>query len=116
MFDIIIKSLVPVFVIMLLGYYAGKARLIDNSNMLPLNVFVMDFAVPAALFSATAQAPWIGIILQTKFVVVLILSMWIIYILFYVFVFIQEVTPRISCANANGFFPKFCCARVANFK
>ncbi|AZS50116.1 AEC family transporter [Entomomonas moraniae] len=74
---VIIKALAPIFLIMLLGFYAGKAKMVDNKNVALLNVFVMDFALPAALFSATVQTPWQGIVQQWYLVVVLVLSMWI---------------------------------------
>ncbi|WP_392566623.1 AEC family transporter [Utexia brackfieldae] len=74
---IIIKALAPIFVIMLLGFYAGKAKMVDNKNVALLNIFVMDFALPAALFSATVQTPWAGIVQEWHLVVVLVLSMWV---------------------------------------
>lgn len=74
---VIIKALAPIFVIMLLGFYAGKAKMVDNKNVSLLNIFVMDFALPAALFSATVQTPWQGIVQQWYLVVVLVLSMWV---------------------------------------
>ena len=74
---IIIHALAPIFVIMLLGFYAGKAKMVDNKNVALLNVFVMDFALPAALFSATVKTPWLGIVQQSPLIVVLVLSMWV---------------------------------------
>ncbi|HDZ9768941.1 TPA: AEC family transporter, partial [Klebsiella variicola subsp. variicola] len=50
---VIIHALAPIFVIMLLGFWAGKAGMVDNKNVSLLNIFVMDFALPATLFSAT---------------------------------------------------------------
>lgn len=74
---IIIHALAPIFVIMLLGFYAGKAKMVDNKNVALLNVFVMDFALPAALFSATVKTPWLGIVQQSPLIVVLVVSMWV---------------------------------------
>lgn len=74
---IIIHALAPIFVIMLLGFYAGKAKMVDNKNVALLNVFVMDFALPAALFSATVKTPWLGIVQQSPLILVLVLSMWV---------------------------------------
>lgn len=54
---VIVHALAPIFVIMLLGFWAGKAKMVDNKNVSLLNIFVMDFALPAALFSATVQTP-----------------------------------------------------------
>lgn len=76
---VIIHALAPIFVIMLLGFYAGKAKMVDNKNVSLLNIFVMDFALPAALFSATVQTPWSGIVQQSPLIVVLVLGMWITY-------------------------------------
>ncbi|MEA9390916.1 AEC family transporter [Acerihabitans sp. TG2] len=80
---IIIHALTPIFVIMLLGFYAGKAKMVTNTNVSLLNVFVMDFALPAALFSATVQTPWRGILSQSPLIVLLVLSMWIAYAALY---------------------------------
>ena len=62
---VIVHALAPIFVIMLLGFWAGKAKMVDNKNVSLLNIFVMDFALPAALFSATVQTPWTGIVAQS---------------------------------------------------
>ncbi|MEA1063378.1 AEC family transporter [Erwinia sp. HR93] len=74
---VIVHALAPIFVIMLLGFWAGKAKMVDNQNVSLLNIFVMDFALPAALFSATVQTPWAGIVHQSPLIIVLALSMWI---------------------------------------
>ena len=41
---VIVHALAPIFVIMLLGFWAGKAKMVDNKNVSLLNIFVMDFA------------------------------------------------------------------------
>lgn len=74
---VIIHALAPIFVIMLLGFWAGKAKMVDNKNVSLLNIFVMDFALPATLFSATVQTPWNGIVAQSPLVLVLTGAMWI---------------------------------------
>ncbi|MDR3371514.1 AEC family transporter [Rhodoferax sp.] len=83
MTDIIIKALAPIFVIMLLGFWAGKSKLVDNSNVSLLNIFLMDFALPGALFLATVQTPWAGIVKQAPLILILTLSMWVAYALIY---------------------------------
>lgn len=80
---LIIKALAPIITIMLLGFWAGKSRLVDNHNVSLLNIFLMDFALPGALFLATVQTPWDGIVKQMPLIVVLALSMWIAYALIY---------------------------------
>ena len=71
---VIVHALAPIFVIMLLGFWAGKAKMVDNKNVSLLNIFVMDFALPAALFSATVQTPWVGIVAQSPLILVLTLT------------------------------------------
>jgi malonate transporter and related proteins len=55
---ILIDSLVPIFAVMGLGYFAGWARQVDNHHVAELNALVMEFALPASLFVATATTPW----------------------------------------------------------
>jgi len=57
MIETILASLVPVFFVMILGFAAGLTKDIDNRNIGSLNALVMDFALPAALFTAMAQTP-----------------------------------------------------------
>ena len=40
---------------MALGYFAGWIRDVDNHHVAELNALVMDFALPASLFVATAS-------------------------------------------------------------
>lgn len=80
---VIVHALAPIFIIMLLGFGAGKAKMVDNNNVSLLNIFVMDFALPAALFSATVQTPWLGIVAQSPLILVLTLAMWITYAAIY---------------------------------
>lgn len=80
---IIIKALSPIFIIMLLGFWAGKRKMVDNQNVSLLNVFVMDFALPATLFTATVQTPWQGILQQWYLVIIIVLAMWITFFVFY---------------------------------
>jgi len=68
---------------MLLGFWAGKAGMVNNRDVSLLNIFVMDFALPAALFSATVQTPWSGIVAQSPLIVVLTGAMWITYVALY---------------------------------
>jgi malonate transporter len=79
MIYIITKALAPIFLILLLGFWAGKAKLVDNKNVSILNIFLMDFSLPAALFLATVMTPWTGIYRQLPEVAILTLAMWIAY-------------------------------------
>jgi malonate transporter len=50
------NALTPIFVGLLLGYFAGRRGLIDNINVRNLIVLVMNFAVPCAMFLIIAQS------------------------------------------------------------
>ena len=52
----ILLALAPIFFVMALGYGAGRLRIVDNRQVDGLNALVMDFALPASLFVATASA------------------------------------------------------------
>lgn len=50
------NALVPIFIGLLLGFYAGRRGLMDNVNVRNLIVLVMDFAVPCALFEIILES------------------------------------------------------------
>ncbi|MEJ0085250.1 MAG: AEC family transporter [Pseudomonadota bacterium] len=52
----ILLALAPVFFVLALGFAAGKLRVVNNRQIDSLNALVMDFALPASLFVATASA------------------------------------------------------------
>jgi malonate transporter len=55
MIEIIARAVVPIFFVIALGYFAGSRRAIDNHHVEGLNALVMQFALPASLFVATAS-------------------------------------------------------------
>ncbi|MBB4370477.1 malonate transporter [Bradyrhizobium sp. cir1] len=77
--NVILMALVPVFFVLLLGFVAGKARMVDNGHVEGLNAVVMDFALPASLFAATASAPRDGITEQAPVFLVFGVTMLVIY-------------------------------------
>jgi malonate transporter and related proteins len=79
MLTMILSSIVPVFFVMGLGYFAGWLRDIDNRHVTELNALVMDFALPAALFVAMAQTPRTVLLQQGSLIGVIALSMLAIY-------------------------------------
>jgi malonate transporter and related proteins len=84
MINTILASLVPVFLVMILGYVAGLTKDIDSRNIGSLNALVMDFALPAALFTAMAQTSRTAMINQAGLALVLILAMLIVFAFVYV--------------------------------
>ena len=57
MTKVLANALVPIFVGLLLGYFAGLWRRMDNQNVRTLITFVMSFAIPCSLFLAIASTP-----------------------------------------------------------
>ncbi|CDZ67696.1 Putative transporter YfdV [Neorhizobium galegae bv. orientalis] len=64
MAETILLALTPIFFVMALGYLAGRNNIVDNHHVDGLNVLVMNFALPASLFAATASAPRTELISQ----------------------------------------------------
>lgn len=56
MIDILIKDILPIFVIMFLGYMAGKREVFKASDAKILNKLVLTYALPAALFVSIVKA------------------------------------------------------------
>ena len=56
MLDILIKDILPIFVIMFLGYWAGKEGVFKTEDSKVLNKFVLTYALPAALFVSIVKA------------------------------------------------------------
>ncbi|MGM4902799.1 AEC family transporter [Tardiphaga sp. 866_E4_N2_1] len=75
----IVMALVPIFFVLLLGYAAGRIRIVDNHHVEGLNALVMDFALPASLFAATASAPRGEMIAQGPLFVAFGLTMLILF-------------------------------------
>ena len=56
MIDILIKDILPIFVIMFLGYMAGKKGVFKTEDSKVLNELVLTYALPAALFVSIVKA------------------------------------------------------------
>ena len=56
MIEILIKDILPIFVIMFLGYAAGKRGVFSTSDSKILNKLVLTYALPAALFVSIVKA------------------------------------------------------------
>src|SRR5271154_345228 len=79
MIETILASLAPVFLVMALGFAAGRTKAFDNHNIGSLNALVMDFALPAALFTAMAQASREAMMAQEQLALVLLVAMLVAY-------------------------------------
>lgn len=56
MWNVIMKDIIPIFVIMLLGFYSGKRKIFAQENARIFNKLVLSFALPAALFISIVKA------------------------------------------------------------
>ena len=75
----IAEALVPVFFVMFLGYFAGARRIIDNQHLANLNVLLMTFVLPVALFVGVAQTSRSGLEENGKLFLVLVISKLVIF-------------------------------------
>jgi malonate transporter and related proteins len=81
MIDVLLNALVPIFAVMGLGYLAGWIRDIGNHHVAELNALVMDFALPASLFVATATTSRALLLARWPLLLVFIVSMLALYAL-----------------------------------
>jgi len=75
----ILNSLGPVFFVLGMGYFAGRWKMVDNKNVHSINVMLMNFALPCALFLAIARTSSKVLVQQYRLVVALALAMVFIY-------------------------------------
>src|ERR1700683_5388311 len=85
MIRVIFMALGAIFFVMPLGYVAGRIRTIDNHHVGELNALVMDFALPASLFVATASTQRSEMMAQGSLFAILSAVMLAPYLFWYVF-------------------------------
>lgn len=56
MSKMLVSDLIPIIVVMVLGYAAGKVNAFENGQARVFNKLVLDFALPAALFVSIVRA------------------------------------------------------------
>lgn len=111
MVHIILYAIVPILVIMLLGYYSGKAGSFTGENARTLNKVVLNYALPAALFlsiiKANRQMLSVDVKLTIISFVVLIACFFLVYYVFKIFykdsVAESAVSALISGSPTIGF-------------
>jgi malonate transporter len=75
----ILNSLAPVFFVLALGYGAGLRKMVDNKNVHSINIMLMNFALPCALFVAIARTNSKVLAQQYRLVAALAVAMILIY-------------------------------------
>jgi malonate transporter and related proteins len=93
MSHILANALVPIFAGLLLGYLAGLLRIIDNQNVATLTTFVMNFAIPCALFLAVASTPRSAMRDQAGAALVLVIAYVVLYAVSFVWARSRENLP-----------------------
>ena len=81
---ILLNALLPIFVGLLLGYMAGRCRVMDNVNVRNLIVLVMDFAIPCALFSTISSTSWPALREQSESAVMIAVVFVTLYVASYI--------------------------------
>jgi malonate transporter len=79
----IVMALVPVFFVLFLGFFAGRFRIVDSHHVDGLNALVMNFALPASLFAATASASRSQMIAQAPLFLAFGLTILLLYVAWY---------------------------------
>ncbi|UZK66306.1 AEC family transporter [Sphingomonas sp. M1-B02] len=100
MVEIIGHALVPIFFVIALGYIGGLRGRIDNHHVGELNTLVMDYALPASLFVATATTPWAKMRGEESIVVLLAIGMMLPYAAWYLIARWRGVTRQESAIGA----------------
>ncbi|MFC6359554.1 AEC family transporter [Luteococcus peritonei] len=72
---IVISALLPVMVTTGMGWFAGSRRLIDTTQIPALNSFVMNFALPCAMFVAIGSSSRADLLGATWLLVVIMAAM-----------------------------------------
>ena len=84
MLDIILTDIIPIFIIMLLGFAAGKRKVFSYDNAQIFNKLVLTYALPAALFVSIVKADRSMLFADLKLtivslVIIVALFMWAFY-------------------------------------
>jgi len=91
------NALVPIFAGLLLGYFAGLRKVVDNINLKSLITFLMSFALPCSLFSAIAKTPHAQLVGQGRITLVLAIVYLAIYFLTY---FVARKMGKLSASDS----------------
>jgi malonate transporter len=85
MTSVLLLALAPTFFVMLLGYSAGRLRIVNNMHVAELNIVVMTYALPAALFLAVASTKWSALVAQWALLLSLAVMMMVTYAVWYLY-------------------------------
>jgi malonate transporter len=75
----IATAFLPVFLVLTLGYGAGRRKLIDSRNVSTLNHLVMVFAIRASLFVSISSKQRSAITSPGTYIAVIVIAMLLVY-------------------------------------
>ena len=90
----ILPALVPIYFVLLLGFAAGRTRVVNNTHIGELNTVVMSYALPASLLAATAATSREAMLRQWLLLVIFGGAMMLVYMLVYPIWFLIERRAR----------------------
>lgn len=93
----IIYAIIPILVIMALGYFSGRAGAFTGANAKVLNKVVLDYALPAALFVSIVSATREELVADIK---LSIISLVVIMACFMLVYYIYKYCFKVGGANA----------------
>jgi malonate transporter len=97
MYLLIVTALLPVFLVLALGYFAGVKKLIDNVNVASLNVMLMQFALPLTLFVSIARTSQSVILQNGMLALVLAIALLLVFALVFL---VQRRYYKLSLGDA----------------
>lgn len=71
--------LLPLFFVMGVGYFAGHTQRLDRHQMTGINRILVEFTLPAALFTGTIQTPRAELVQQAPLILALLLAFVVIW-------------------------------------
>ncbi len=107
MSNAILLALAPIFFVLLLGYGAGRYQIVDNHKVDSLNALVMNFALPASLFAATASASRSEMVAQAPLFFIIGAVMLVVFFAWYIGskILLKEKTANASLQALTIAFP-----------
>ncbi|MEV5177331.1 AEC family transporter, partial [Streptomyces flaveolus] len=72
-------ALLPVFFVLILGYAAGRFKMVDNREVSAINRLVMTFAIPIALFVAITSTTRADLVSHGGYMAVLLIALCAVY-------------------------------------
>lgn len=98
---IILYAIVPILVIMLLGYYAGKTGAFSGADARVLNKVVLNYALPAALFVSIIKANRAMLAVDVKLTIIsFVVLLACFFLVYYVYRWVYKDTIAESAISA----------------